>query len=418
MVPGPGADRRARRGPRLLVLGYALLSAVLAAGLVVGIMTSSARPVDRADYLAYHAAAEIVLRSDGGCLYDPQCQRETQRALVDPSTPFTRGLPFNNPPSLALLLSPLGLAEYTIGFAVFVALSIAAYGAAVAWTVRPRRATGTIVVLLALTAWPLVTAVLRGQATIIVSAAVLLAAGVVSRRPVAAGALLGLASVKPTLLPLIAAWWIARRSWRALLSALAVAAALLVAVALVLGVEPLAAYPPYAIGQLTGDEVAGIDPSHMVNWRAVAAWIGGPVGVAVAVVGTLGTLGLVVLAVRRAGIGSSHASPAVLAATPLVIPHANEHEAVLGVLAWVILVSRVAPRPRWLAPTGLALHAALWLGLPLWGTGAAQLSFAALMVTLAVGVLLASAQPQVSSGGTNPSGQREVGGSSTAAGGS
>lgn len=418
MVRVPVADRRARRGLRLLVLGYALLSTVLAAGLVAGVMTSPGRSVDRADYLAYHAAAETVLRGDGGCLYDPECQRLTQQALVDPSTSFTRGLPFNNPPSLALLLAPLGVADYAIGFAVFVSLSVGAYLAAVAWAVRTRRAERTVLVLLALTAWPLITAVLRGQVTILVAAALLLAIGLIDRRPAAAGALLGLATVKPTLLPLVAAWWIARRSWLALLSALAVAAALLVAVALLLGIEPLTAYPAYAIGQLTGEEVAGIDPSHMVNWRAVAAWLGGQAGTSVAVAGTLATLGLVVLAMRRAGIGSPHASAAVLTATPLVIPHANEHEAVLGVMAWVILVSQVTPRPRWLVPVGLALHAALWLGVPLWGTAAAQLSFTALLLTLAVVVLLASTQRQVWTAGTNPSGQRGAGGSSTAAGGS
>lgn len=403
--------------PRLLLLAYAVLSLLFAATLALTVLTSPHRPIEQADYLAYHAAAQTALARDGACLYDEPCQQARQRALLDPSTAFSRGLPFNNPPSLAVLLAPLGTLPYPVGFATFAFISIAAWAAAIASATRSLGDGRVVAILLALSAWPIVTAVLRGQVTILVGAALLWAISLVDRSPRAAGALVGIASVKPTLLPLVLGWLLVQGRWAQLGAAALTAAGLLAATALVIGPEALLAYPGHALGELGAADAAGIEPAHMVNWRAVATWVGGEPGVALWVVGTLATLGSVAVAWWRSGWRGPLVSAAALVATPLVIPHANEHEAVLGIVAWMVLASRPGWRPRWLVPLAVALHAVLWLGLPLWGTGAAQLAFGALLVSLAAVVALALGQPQLDGTSTSPSGHGTGAGSSPADGG-
>lgn len=383
--------RRLDRLGRLAAVAYAIVSLLFAAWFLASVLGSGARPIEHSDYMSYHAAGDLVLAGEGGCIYDPACQERAQRNLMPPDVDFTRGLPFNNPPSLALLLAPLAALPLAAGFAIWNAIGTAAFIVAAATTVRhvPGH---VLVVLLALTAWPTVTAILRGQVSLLVSALLLGCVILVGERSRSSGALLGLATLKPTLVPLLGVWLLWRRAWAVAGVAIITGVALLAIPALVLGPETLLDYPGYAVSQLSDPNAAGIHPEQMINWRAAAIWTGLP-GAAV-LAATLLTLVAVAAIWLRAGSDSVLRSAAALLATPLVIPHANQHEALLGVVAWLLLVAGPGQRVGWLAPTAVAMHIALWLALPLWGDGAARLTMALLLVSLGIVGWLAWRQPQ------------------------
>lgn len=383
---------------------YTTLSVVLASWLFVAVLGSGDRPIEQSDYLSYHAAATTFLAGTPHCLYDAACQRAAQRSLLRPTTPFSRGLPFNNPPSLALLLAPLGLLLFAVGYAVFNAASLAGLSAAAVIATRGIRTGRVVVVCLAITSWPVLVGLLRGQITLLV-AALLSIAVLQERRPVLSGFMIGLATVKPTLVPFLGMWLLARGAWRALLVAALVGIAPLLLAGLVVGFDVVADYPAHALGQLASPDAAGIQPRHMVNWRAAGTWTGGGFGTSVQWAGTLLTVLAVAWVWFRTRADRTVSPAAALIATPLVVPHSNEHEAILAVMAWLILLGSGRPRPGWLVPLAVTLHGCLWLALPLWGEGAARLTFAALIVSLAVVVMLARHQPH-SGIVTSASGQR------------
>jgi hypothetical protein len=141
-------------------------------------------------------------------------------------------------------------------------------------------------------------------------------------------------------------------------TAVAVAAAFVVLSLLVVSPQALIDYPAHLIG-VAGQDVAGVHPADMVNWRGVAERLeAGPVLVIVASVATLGLVALTWLRSRSRHLGAA----AAFLATPLVIPHANQHEfvlATLGILLAVVAVERLRGR---LATLAVATHALLWVG--------------------------------------------------------
>ena len=415
MVPSKRSSMSRLRWWRTALLLYATLSGLLAVWLFVGVVGSTDRPIEQSDYLSYHDAATTVLAGTPNCLYVAECQQGAQQDLLEPGTPFDRGLPFNNPPSLALLLAPLGLASFEAGYALFTGVSLSGLGAAVVAATRGMSRHRFVFLTLAMSSWPVITGLLRGQITLLVAAS-LLAAVLYQRRWIVSGGLIGLATVKFTLLPLIGLWFLVRHGWRAVGVAALVGAGLLLLAALVIGVDAVVDYPAHALGQFQLADAAGIHPRLMINWRAAGAWVGGDGGTAVQWLGTATTLFAIAWVWQRTRADAYVAPAAALIATPLVVPHSNEHEAVLAVIAWLLLLIRPVPRPGWVVPVAVTMHGCLWLGLPLWGEGAARLTFAALIVSLGVVILLVRHQPH-SGIATRASGQRTSFGSSGADGG-
>jgi hypothetical protein len=215
----------------------------------------------------------------------------------------------------------------------------------------------------------------------------------------------GLATVKPTLLPLIGLWFLVRRAWRAVGVAVLVGAGLLLLAGFVIGGNAVVEFPAHALRQFQAADAAGIHPGLMINWRAAGAWVGGDGGTAVQWSGTAITLLAVAWVWQRTSADVYFAPAAALVATPLVVPHSNEHEAALAVIAWLLLVIRPVPRPGWVVPLAVGLHVCLWLGLPLWGEGAARLTFVGLLVSLGAVLVLVRHQPH-SGAVTSESGQR------------
>ena len=352
---------------------YALLATSVAVVFAAAILLGPYRAVERSDYMTYHVAARIVLDGHGSCLYDARCQADAQRDLIGEEPSFAnRTLPFNSPPWLAALVAPLGALPLPVGFVIFTLLGLAVLAWGV-WRAATRAGLAgsvprLLAVVLLLTAWPTVMAVIRGQSTLLVVGLLGLSVGLARYR---SGLALGLSLLKPTLPPLWAAWQLLGGHWRAVGTAAAVGFAFLAASAFIVSPRALIDYPAHLVGVAAGDAF-GVHPAEMVNWRGAAERLG--LGTWFIVAGSLATLGLMVSVWLQAQSRHLGAAAAFLA-TPLVLPHANQHEFVLASLGILLAVAAVPELRRRLATYAIALHPVLWAGVALDAQAAAWLLF-------------------------------------------
>jgi hypothetical protein len=123
-------------------------------------------------------------------------------------------------------------------------------------------------------------------------------------------------------------------------------------------------YPGYLLGSVADSNAAGVHVEQMMNWRGVAARLGID-GIATTAVGALVTLGILGAAwwwARSSPRASAIGAASALAATPLVITHANQHEAILVALSVVIAVGAFEELRPTLARAAIGAHSFLWLG--------------------------------------------------------
>jgi hypothetical protein len=334
---------------------YALVAAMLAVVFTAGILGGGFRAIERSDYMTYHVAARIVLNGDGDCLYEVECQAAVQRELIGEEPSFARGaLPYNSPPWLAALVAPLGLLSLQAGFVLFTVLGLAVLGWG-AWRLSawPGAAASSRVLIIALllTAWPTVMGAIRGQVTLLVG-------GLLAVSVAGSGSALGLATLKPTLPPIWTLWLVFARQWRELAAGAAVLLVVVPVSAVVVSPQALSAYPAHLLGVAAPDAI-GVHPEQMINWRGVAERIGG--GVPLVAAGTLISLGMVAAGWWRSG-SRQLAAAAAFIATPLVIPHANQHDAIVAAVGVILVIVVVPQRRAPLVVAALATHALLWTG--------------------------------------------------------
>jgi len=346
--------------PTRLAGAYALVATLLALVFAGAILLGGFRAVERSDYMTYHTAARIVLNGDGACLYDAGCQAGAQRELIGEEPTFAGGaLPFNSPPWLAAAVAPLGALPLPVGFAIFTLLGLAvlAWGAwrAAAHAGWEATAPRALAVLLLLTAWPTVMAVIRGQSTLLVVGLLGLSVGLATYR---SGLAMGLSVLKPTLGPIWAAWQLAGGHVRAVGTAAAVVVGFAALTALLVSPQALADYPAY-LGGVIGQDAPGVHPDEMVNWRGAAERLG--TGDWLAIAGSLATAVAVLVVWARSPSRHLGAAAAFLA-TPLVLPHANQHEFVLAALGILLAVAAIPELRRRLATWAMGLHPVLWAG--------------------------------------------------------
>jgi hypothetical protein len=91
--------------------------------------------------------------------------------------------------------------------------------------------------------------------------------------------------------------------------------------------------------------------------------------------GSAVTLAVVALVWQRTSSRHLGAAAAFLA-TPLVVPHANQHEFVLATLGILLAIAAAPELRRQLATLAVALHPVLWIGVVADAEAAAWLLFA------------------------------------------
>lgn len=375
------------RHPTRAAGAYAVVTAVLATAFAIGILGGPYHAVERSDYMTYQTAGRIVLEGDGACLYSLACQERAQRELIGNETTFERGvLPFTSPPWLATLAAPLAALPLWTAFALFTLLSTLLLAFA-AWRLAwGGVGTRVVAVVLMLSAWPTTMAVIRGQSTLVVAALVGLSASAsLAGNGMWSGALAGLATMKPTLVPL----WLARlgveRRWRSLLVAALVVAGLVLAAALFVSPRAVADYPAYLLGIAGSSESPGIHVNEMINWRGATLRLGGSDAITlVGVTLTLAAVGLAWWWMRHSAQAPALGAAIAFVATPLVIPHANQHELVLASLGLLLAATALSELRVPLVAGLIGFHAVLWAGPLLSGEAAAWLIFIGLLVWLVV----------------------------------
>ncbi|WP_415751160.1 glycosyltransferase family 87 protein [Burkholderia cenocepacia] len=230
------------------VVLYSLLMLVLYA-LFITIWTTVARhasasgsvaPRPGADFSVFWSASYVMLHGSPAQAYDFSAFSRLTTGLF-PHLPRDIFAPWLYPPTYLLLVTPLALLPFALGYPLFVAFGVLMLGLA-AWRVSGLRVTPVTwrAGALALTAAPcvFVTATL-GQNAFLTASCAALAVYWTDRRPLWAGLCIALLSVKPQMALLFPFVLVAVRAWRTILWAALATGAFVASSVLVCGVESL-----------------------------------------------------------------------------------------------------------------------------------------------------------------------------------
>ncbi len=198
---------RIRRVAAALILFYVAAMAMIFATSPDGFRDYKGRPIG-SDFMAIWTAGALAAEGRGADAYDPLKNFVALQAAMADETP--PNLPFLHPPQVLLAAAPFSHLPYVPAWALFAALSGAAFVA-----LSLRMAPGGSGVLAALAAPAFFLNVANGQMGLLIAAAFAAGALTLGRRPFLAGVFFGLVAVKPQyglLIPLALA---AGGQWRA-----------------------------------------------------------------------------------------------------------------------------------------------------------------------------------------------------------
>lgn len=182
------------------------------------------------DFMAFYAASEVALAGDAAMVYAQDFMMAVQVDLA--GTSDIGYLAFMYPPTYLLLVSPLAVLPYFPALALWQAAPFAIF-----LLMLRRISLPPIALIMAAGAPAVAQTLFAGQNGLLL--ALFLGGGLLAleRHPVAAGFLLGLATVKPHLALLLLPALIAGRNWKALASMLGCGAALAAASAAIFGLD-------------------------------------------------------------------------------------------------------------------------------------------------------------------------------------
>lgn len=311
-------------------IAYLRLLALLNVAFLVFLVATSHGGVDRngfllgSDFISFWTTGRMLHHGAG--VYDAAAHIAAQRAFFASAEGYTA---FFYPPGFLPFCWPLGLAGYFPALAAWLVTTAAFYVHAVrAWWKGVRPGAPLWLLLLAFPAAPIV--VTHGQTSFLVAGLLGLGAWLVPKRPVPAGVLLGLATIKPQFGLLVPLALLLTREWRTIIAASVSA--------LVLGALSAIWFGPYLwLGWLATTaraqqamEAGAVPFGKFITPFAALRLLGVPVGSAYAVQLAVG-IGVALMLARVAW--GRRWSPALGAATLagalLVTPFALDYDLVL-----------------------------------------------------------------------------------------
>lgn len=201
--------------PRTVAIGVSLLFVVFG---VWAFALNLTQPRG-GDFISFWAAGRMVLGGRGAAAYDIAAHR-----AVELTVGHTGIMPFPYPPPFLAVVTPFALAPYSIAFVLWVTTTAAFYIFASKKIARPEYSMACPPVLVDL---------LIGQSGLFFGGIIILGLSALSVAPLAAGAILGLAVMKPQLALMLPIALLAARNWWAIVGGLlSSATALLVGFAL------------------------------------------------------------------------------------------------------------------------------------------------------------------------------------------
>ena len=316
-------------------------------------------------FVSFYAAARLLIERGGAHVYDLRLQASYQSSLSH----LYAFLPYIHPPYYTPLIAPLGLMDERTAYLAWGVVTIILAAAAIAlmlatsrnlrgWRALPPAA-------LAAASLPLFAVLQQGQSDMVMLLP--LAGAYVAwsyGRQGWAGALSGLALVKPQLLILLPVLFIARRAWRALAAMAAVAVLLAVVALLVSGPQGTADYLRLVVGWTIGDrESALITAQNVSSLRGLFEHApGGRVPALVLLAALLALIGLSLS--WRPHVPRLDMALAIAASLALS-PYQNLHDmSLLLIPAVAVFDLAIGGRLRW--PAGLVIvalaYGAVYLG--------------------------------------------------------
>ncbi len=277
-----------------------------------------------ADFVDFWAAGRLASEGHAASAYDMAVHHAVQAQVV----PNVGILPFPYPPFVLPILIPFGMLPFWIAFALWLITTASLYLAATRRLLPVR-----FLLAQAAAAANFIT----GQAGFLTSAIFIGGTALLARRPLTAGAILGLLSVKPQLAVLLPVALIAGREWRAIAGGIASSIALLALAFLLFGIDAyggfLANLPQYSHWLNSGRWPWG----ELASMFAMLRGLGVPKVPAMVIHG-LGALAAAGLTARAWRLKLEARVPILAAATLLVSPYMFTYDALLLTvpLAWLL----------------------------------------------------------------------------------
>jgi hypothetical protein len=338
-------DARWLNADRVRVYTRLLFAAVLIAilawvGLSRGGLDRQGKPLGT-DFLSFWAASRLALSGHPALVYDVATHVAAQRAVSGAAAVGYAA--FFYPPLYLLVCLPLGLAPYLVALAAW----LLATGAACWRVVRGILGEAGAGLTVAMLAFPGVLVTLgHGQNAFLTTALFGLGFLVADRRPLLAGAMLGLLAFKPQLGLLIPVALIAGGRWKAAVGAAAAVAAFAAASAAVFGLQTWRAFLGIASEARAAMERGSMGLEKMQSlfaaarlWRVDTSFAYGlQAAAAIAMVAVV-----VAVARRRTAPGGGLALGAVTAnATLLASPFLLDYDLMLLAIpiAWMVREAR------------------------------------------------------------------------------
>lgn len=318
------------------------------------------------DFINYWSGAWLALHARAAEIYSPAAFHAFEQSVV--GAPLD-GYLYSYPPVLLLLTAPLAFIPYVPALAVWLTAGWFAFYRALRLAMPGRGA-----LLFALAAPAVLINAVGGQNGTWTAALFGGGLGLLNRRPLLAGGLLGLLIYKPQLGILIPLALLAGRHWRALAAAGVVAAVLIALSAVCFGADIWADYIRNLglLRQSILEDGTGVW-HRFVSVFVAARRLGAPVETAYLVQGVAAALACIAVAL----VWFRDSPPAVknavlLLGTCLATPYLQDYDLVFGVLvvAWLWQSSAAAG----VSEQALKISAALLLLLPLCAASLAHLT--------------------------------------------
>jgi len=242
----------------------------IVAGLVIVNHGPGSWPMASIDFVAIWAGGHQALQSGASSAYGLSALADIQTATVGT---LDGHQPFAYPPSFLFVAVPLGMLPYLPAFLIWQALTLCLFAGAI-YLIVPRWEA----VIVALAFPPVFWNVIDGQMALLFGALLGGALAVLDRRPVLAGILFGLLTLRPQLGILIPLVLMATARWRTFGAAATTTLCLVAASLVFFGFDAwpsFLAYAPEQFRQVLLDSTASANWTKLQSVYCLVRWLGG-----------------------------------------------------------------------------------------------------------------------------------------------
>jgi Glycosyltransferase family 87 len=288
----------ARYGKPVLAVGFLIVIA-LGIGWWVSLITELAGPITQSghhDFFAFYSAATLIHTGHPQSLYNATAITALERSIWPHPTGYAGYMPFLNPPSAAVILSPLASLSFGAARVVWLAINIAlAIACALVLTSGRDRRLQLLAVAAVLASFPAFQALVEGQWSFVMLLGSLGALVTARRqRDWLAGVLLVVLWLKPPLFLLVLVWLLVTRHWRIAAGAVGAVIVLTLVTLPATGVSANLNYIQY-LGGVTAAHATGSGAAGSTTWEGALPNMEGLIGLAATLAGQVHALAVDIL---------------------------------------------------------------------------------------------------------------------------